>query len=158
LDSLYNINDRGVPNIPLLVAYLLIPEGLLEVVFFVGVPWVIEIKISKKIESRNFYDSKHWSVKHKDRKQFESQIVKQLLLNYSHKERQAAQKRVKRSVTIHSQRSRLLDYTNLVGGCKQLEDALVSLGLLVDDKPAWVEDLKVTQATGKPYFTEIIIE
>ena len=119
---------------------------------------MIELVISKKIESRNFYDSKHWSAKHKDRKEFERQVAMALLEKYTYKERQKAQKRVRRQVTVHSQRSRLLDYTNLIGGIKPLEDALVALGLLVDDMPKWCEDLKATQKNGKPYFTRITIE
>ena len=105
---------------------------------------MIEIQISKPIKSRNYYDSNHWSKKHKDRKEFEQQVAMALLEKYTYKERQGAQKRVKRQVTIHSQRSRTLDYTNLVGGCKVLEDSLVALGLIVDDRPEWVFDLKVT--------------
>jgi hypothetical protein len=119
---------------------------------------MIELKISKPIKSRNYYDSNHWSKKHKDRKEFETQIALALLEKYPYKERQRAQKRVKRQVTIHSQRMRTLDYTNLVGGCKVLEDSLVALGLIVDDRPEWVFDLKVTQAKGKPYSTRITIE
>lgn len=38
---------------------------------------------------------------------------------------------------ISSYRVRLLDYGNLVGGAKPIPDALVKLGYLNDDSPAW---------------------
>jgi len=34
-----------------------------------------------------------------------------------------------------------LDYANLVGGCKGLVDCLRYAGVLVDDNPAWLEDV-----------------
>ena len=42
--------------------------------------------------------------------------------------------------TAFSGRERERDYVNLVGGCKAVVDALVSQGLLVDDKPKFLAD------------------
>jgi hypothetical protein len=39
---------------------------------------------------------------------------------------------------IISYRGRLLDYANLVGGCKPIPDVLKRLGYLKDDSPKWV--------------------
>ncbi len=44
-------------------------------------------------------------------------------------------------VSIVSYRTRLLDYGNLVGGCKALLDGMVRLGHLKDDAPKWLECL-----------------
>ncbi len=41
------------------------------------------------------------------------------------------------TIKIWSIRKRILDYGNLVGGCKPVPDALIRLGWLVDDSPSW---------------------
>lgn len=38
---------------------------------------------------------------------------------------------------LHSYRTRLVDYANLVGGAKPIPDSLVRLGYLKDDSPRW---------------------
>ena len=63
----------------------------------------------------------------------------------------------KRKVTFVSYRSRLMDKGNLIGGMKQLLDALEKLGLIFFDSPAFLED-GYFQFIGKPQRTEIIIE
>ena len=40
-------------------------------------------------------------------------------------------------IRLHSFRTRLLDYANLVGGAKPIPDALIKLGYLKDDHPRW---------------------
>ncbi len=40
-------------------------------------------------------------------------------------------------IRLHSFRTRLLDYANLVGGAKPIPDALMRLGYLKDDSPRW---------------------
>ena len=60
-------------------------------------------------------------------------------------------------LTIISYRKRLLDYDNLVGGCKQLLDACSEEKLIWDDAPKYL-DLKVEQHIGKKYETIIIRE
>lgn len=42
-----------------------------------------------------------------------------------------------KTVTIERRGVRLLDYDNLVGGCKPLVDALKRAGLIWDDSPRW---------------------
>jgi len=63
----------------------------------------------------------------------------------------------KRKVTFISYRKRLMDKGNLIGGMKQLLDALEKLGLIFFDSPAYLED-RYFQFKGKPERTEIIIE
>lgn len=51
--------------------------------------------------------------------------------------------RKRRRVFIHRLycgRGKERDHGNIVGGCKPLLDAMTNVGLLVDDKRAWVED------------------
>lgn len=51
----------------------------------------------------------------------------------------------------------ILDQTNLQGGAKGLEDALMRLGLLVDDGPQWLEGPIATQALSTDgYYWTII--
>lgn len=66
----------------------------------------------------------------------------------------------KRRVTILRVAPRVLDMDNLYGGCKPILDAMVTLGLLRDDKPAWL-DLHVSQdrtTHREPAHTVILLE
>lgn len=66
----------------------------------------------------------------------------------------------KRVLHIERRAPRMLDTDNLYGGCKPVIDALVTLGLLRDDKPKWCE-LHVSQCKpdrGEPAHTVILIE
>jgi Holliday junction resolvase RusA-like endonuclease len=119
---------------------------------------MIKLKIAEPVPSLNVTNKEHWSKKMVRRKKYENQIILQLLQHYKYKDRLAAQKRVKRSVTIHSQRARLLDVDNLYGGGKSLLDAIRKCKLIVDDDDKWLESLEYTQAVGKPYYTEITIK
>lgn len=50
--------------------------------------------------------------------------------------------RVRPDVPIHGRiivyRGRLLDFANMVGGCKMINDSLTRLGYLHDDSPKWM--------------------
>jgi hypothetical protein len=62
------------------------------------------------------------------------------------------------TVTITSYRKALLDPDNLVAGCKPYIDALVTNGVVIDDKPENV-CLKIDQAISKQgYSVEITVE
>lgn len=56
-------------------------------------------------------------------------------------------------------KSCLLDRTNLAGAVKGLEDALVRMGYLVDDNPAWIDGPHVSQrvSTDKRYWTLVML-
>ena len=63
-------------------------------------------------------------------------------------------------VHIERRAPRELDLDNLYGGVKPILDAMVELGLLVDDRPRWL-DLTVTQRKpdkGEPPHTIIVID
>lgn len=69
----------------------------------------------------------HWSRKRKERQKW-GWYVKAAALKLPRVEAPEVA-----AVTICRYGARLLDRTNLVGGCKSLEDALVAEGFLVDD-------------------------
>ena len=60
-------------------------------------------------------------------------------------------------VTIERYGKRILDRDNFIAGTKQLTDALVAEGFLVDDSPNHVQ-IEYKQFTGKPYRTVVRIE
>lgn len=61
---------------------------------------------------------------------------------------------------IISERNRILDYQNLVAGCKPIPDALKHLGWIVDDDPShWhCEYLQVRVPRAKEQTLLILIE
>ena len=59
-------------------------------------------------------------------------------------------------IRLHSFRTRLLDYANLVGGAKPIPDALIRLGYLKDDHPRWFHaDYHQTQVAKAEERTEL---
>ena len=64
----------------------------------------------------------------------------------------------RRLVTIHRYGHHLLDHDNLVGGTKQLMDAMVHHRLVVDDSPKWVEKSYGQTLDRKNKRTEITLE
>ena len=64
-------------------------------------------------------------------------------------------KQEKFDLIIHSFRKKLLDFDNLVGGCKHLIDALIDERFIFDDSPKYLT-LTVEQFVGgKEYSTAI---
>ena len=63
------------------------------------------------------------------------------------------------SVVITRYSSGKLDHDNLVGGCKGLVDAMVHVGLAVDDSPEWITvEYKQEKCTRKKARTEVVID
>ncbi len=95
------------------------------------------IRIEKTIKSQNHFVGKHWSVKNKDSKEWEELIWAELngKIPWAKK---------KMAVKIRSVRKKLIDISNLWGGIKGLLDAIVRLGLIIDDSPQYL-DLEVMQ-------------
>ena len=120
---------------------------------------MITLVINEPIPSQNQSDREHWSIKHRRKKRFESQLKMDLLTLYKKGERNKIQSRPKfAEVHIHSQRKRrILDHANLVGGAKGFVDALVNLDLIYDDADQYVS-ITYTQKTGKPYYTQVTID
>ncbi len=101
------------------------------------------IVLPKQIESRNKLDSKHWTYRRKQTQEWEFIIRRALAGNFE-------KATTKMRVIITSLRQRLLDYDNLVGGCKGLLDAMKRIGILVDDGPKWIDTTYIQETRKKP--------
>ena len=101
---------------------------------------MLKLELPMKILSRNVLDRQHWAVKRKEKQHWCLLVRNQMRLN---KVRFTKEKE-KHSIEIISYRSRKLDYDNLVGGCKQLIDAMIEEGYIWDDSPKYL-DLRIKQ-------------
>ena len=90
-------------------------------------------RIDRKILSRNELDKMHWSKRHREREQWA------VAIRFEGFGGRVPQADGPMKINILSNRSRKLDYDNLVGGCKPILDALKKLGAIVDDKPGMVD-------------------
>lgn len=89
----------------------------------------MEFTVQGRIESRNTFDGYHWSKKAQYAERWKWRVIAAVGRREPPNE--------PRRATLTVYRNRLLDSDNLSGGCKQLRDALVHVGLLVDDSPKW---------------------
>ena len=103
-----------------------------------------------RVQSRNVLDRPHWAARRRLKQEYALLIRNQIKRK---KITKAEQKKYK--LLILSYRKRKLDYDNLVGGCKQLIDALIQEGFIFDDSTDYI-DLKVEQFIAKEYQTIII--
>ena len=88
-----------------------------------------------KTPSRNEIDKMHWGKRARVRGAYEAEI----LCAIGSRGRRLAKADGWRKVVITRYSTGRLDHDNLVGGCKQLIDAMVNLGLLRGDTPDDVE-------------------
>ena len=95
------------------------------------------------IKSRNVLDRQHWAKKSVLKKEYALLIRNQMRLNNIEEVTEPK----KLNLNIVSTRKRLLDYDNLVGGCKQLIDALADEGFIWDDCPRFLH-LSIEQTKG----------
>lgn len=95
------------------------------------------LRLDKSILSRNAIDKLHWSTRAKHRKEWEEAI-------WAECNGRPPKTTRKIQLIITSIRSRLLDKDNLWGGCKQLIDSMVRLGIIKDDSENWL-DLEIRQ-------------
>ncbi len=103
------------------------------------------------IKSRNILDRLHWAEKRRLKQEYALLIRNQMRLgNYE----EAKQKQFF-TLEIVSWRKRLLDYDNLVGGCKQLIDAMIDENFIWDDSPKFlnlhVKQVKNTDPVRKKH-------
>ena len=96
------------------------------------------------IKSRNVLDRLHWAKKSMLKKEYALLIRNQMRLN----DIEQVKNPKKLNLSIVSVRKRLLDYDNLVGGCKQLIDALIEENYIYDDSPKWLE-MNIQQVLNK---------
>jgi hypothetical protein len=86
--------------------------------------------------SLNEYERMHYIKRHKLSRVFEKEIFYTLIGLFPAPIKPAEKKR---RLIIDVHRRRLLDYDRLVGGCVPLVDAIKHLGLIVDDRPKWLD-------------------
>ena len=98
------------------------------------------------IKSRNILDRMHWAEKRKLKQEYA------LLVRNQMRTKPHYHKLIKETtfftLEIVSYRKRYLDFDNLVGGCKQLIDAMIEEQFIWDDSPKWI-DLRVKQVLNK---------
>ena len=110
---------------------------------------VHRIALPIKVESRNILDRQHWAEKRRNKKTYALLIRNQMRLRKIPKAKEE-----KHTLIITSYRKRRLDPDNLVGGCKQLIDALVDEEFIFDDSSEYI-DLHVEQHISNTYLTII---
>ena len=98
------------------------------------------------IKSRNILDRMHWSKKSMLKKEYALLIRNQMKLKKHYSD--PVKEPTFFTLEIVSYRKRYLDFDNLVGGCKQLIDAMIEEQFIWDDSPKWV-DLKVKQVLNR---------
>ena len=110
------------------------------------------ITIPFTIFSRNKIDKMHWSEKSKLKKTYALFIRNQMRLNKI----PSSQVEDYFKLTIVSKRIRKCDFDNLVGGAKQLIDALSDERFIWDDAPKYL-DLNMSQEKCKDRKEEVVI-
>lgn len=113
---------------------------------------MIELNFPVATPSVNQLHGRHWSAKAKWRKQWAWMVRAERLRIVPLQSGPPWQAKV----SIDRYGPRLLDNDNFVAGTKQLMDALVAEGFLVDDSPNHLT-ATYTQHVGKPYRTVVRI-
>nr|WP_320131982.1 hypothetical protein [uncultured Holophaga sp.] len=114
------------------------------------------LRIEKACPSQNEFAWAHW------RKAKSSKDAWKLLIRGASGFLDIPRARGKRRLTIERHARGTLDEQNLIGGAKGIIDDLVQLGLLVDDKPAFLElgrpvQARLQKGERRPY-TLLILE
>ena len=103
-----------------------------------------------KIKSANEILKQHWATRRKSKQEYKLFIRNQMKLKSIKKAKCA-----KYNIKILSYRKRLLDFDNLVSGCKSLLDAMIEENLIYDDSPDYIE-AEYKQYKSKELHTIII--
>lgn len=111
--------------------------------------------IAHPIQSRNVWDTRHWSKRAKERELW-GWLLREAVGHTSPQVLAALTQPTCTDVWFVSCRARLLDDDNLVGGFKYCRDALKHLGWIVDDSPTWLQ-ATYRQEQKKPYGTIVTI-
>lgn len=104
------------------------------------------ITIPITLPSRNKLDKMHWSKRHRLGKTYCLLIRNQMRLNNIPKTKPETMYGINIMV---SRRYRIRDYDNLVGGCKQLLDALTKEGFIYDDDTCYIGIPNISQCKSK---------
>ena len=108
------------------------------------------IILEYRSKSRNEIDKYHWAERGVLKKQYGLIVRNKMRINRVKKAKGYQQFKL----LINCNRKRSLDYDNVVGGLKQLIDALVCENFIFDDDPKSVE-MHITQTKNKKEFIEI---
>ena len=104
------------------------------------------ITLPIRVESRNKLDKMHWASKRRLRQSYCLLVRNQMKINSITK----AEPKAKYVLGIVAfRRYRIRDYDNLVGGCKQLIDALHKEGFIWDDDTDYIGIPKISQQQHK---------
>lgn len=104
--------------------------------------------LPRKIRSLNVL--KNGLARYSDTKSFETQIVKAEIISSDASLGPCSKQRLRLEIIrLAPNRNFYLDKTNLYGGCKGLEDALVRLEYLVDDCEEWEDGPYATQGISQ---------
>ena len=111
-----------------------------------------KIVIPIKVYSRNTIDKQHWSKKQKLKQTYQVLVRNQMRRGNKNK---VLDHMFVDKLEITAYLNRLYDEDNLVGGCKQLIDALHIEKFIWDDSPKYLGKLEVSQKKTKhePYTT-----
>tara|TARA_R100000808_G_C2131423_1_gene140564 strand:- start:965 stop:1348 length:384 start_codon:yes stop_codon:yes gene_type:complete len=104
------------------------------------------ITVPVAIQTRNKLDQMHWAVRHRLKKQYSLLVRSQMNLN---KIKKANPGDVYKLSILTFRKYRIRDYDNLVGGCKQLLDALTDEAFIWDDDTKFIGKPKVRQEQSK---------
>ena len=97
------------------------------------------------VKSRNVLDRLHWATKRRLKQEYALLIRNQMRTKPHYKE--LIKEPTKFTLEIVSYRKRYLDFDNLVGGSKQLIDALTEEEFIFDDSPDYI-NLNIKQLKG----------
>tara|TARA_R110002020_G_scaffold474490_3_gene706072 strand:- start:24 stop:407 length:384 start_codon:yes stop_codon:yes gene_type:complete len=98
------------------------------------------------VQTRNKLDQMHWAARHRLKKEYSLLVRNQMRLNKIPK---AGTGDVYKLSILTFRKYRIRDYDNLVGGCKQLLDALSSEAFIWDDDTLYIGKPKVAQQHAK---------
>ena len=112
------------------------------------------IVIPDKIRSRNEIDKYNWAKKSRLKKTYQVLIRNQMRLN----KLKECEVHDVFDLKIISYRTRQLDHDNLVGGSKQLIDALCDECFIWDDSPKYLNNIEFKQISIKEMKDKTLIE
>tara|TARA_Y100000593_G_C4308588_1_gene337119 strand:- start:1059 stop:1442 length:384 start_codon:yes stop_codon:yes gene_type:complete len=107
---------------------------------------VEHITLPVSVNTRNKLDQMHWAVRHRLKKTYELLVRNQMRLN---KVKKAEPGDVYELSILTFRKYRIRDYDNLVGGCKQLLDALSGEAFIWDDDTKYIGKPKIEQQHSK---------
>lgn len=104
------------------------------------------ITLPVAINTRNKLDQMHWGARHRLKKTYSLLVRNQMKLNKLPKAEPGSVYQIN---ILTFRKYRIRDHDNLVGGCKQLLDAMSSEGFIWDDDTKYIGRPKIRQEHSK---------